>query len=188
LAHQRLDIDQPGISEDMSLWVIDGGERGLAGSLLFNADLLEEATARRIIATYERILAAIARDPQQSLDAATSAPEQVVTAATSPASSAAMLESPDEGVAHGGEQLTYVRTLWERHLGVAVEPGDNFFDLGGSSMLAIRVLADIGRDTGVKLRLPQLAVQTAAEIAGQLPERDVGSANSGWFKRMFGRR
>lgn len=186
LSHQRIEIDQPGIAEDLNLWGVDRGDQGIVAALLYNAELLKEDTARAIVAHYERTLAAIVRDPRQS-------PETVMTdASTAKAqTTAGNTNTAATTPAQGEARVAYVRALWERHLGVAVEPGDNFFDLGGSSMLAIRVLADIARDTGVKLRLPQLAVQTAAEIAGQLPERGVAagaSANTGWFKRMFGKK
>lgn len=186
LSHQRIEIDQPGIAEDLNLWGVDRGEQGIAAALLYNAELLMEDTARAIVAHYERTLAAIVRDPRQS-------PEAVMTDAITakPQTTAGNTDTAATTPAQGEARVAYVRALWERHLGVAVEPGDNFFDLGGSSMLAIRVLADIARDTGVKLRLPQLAVQTAAEIAGQLPEGNVAAGattNTGWFKRMFGKK
>ncbi len=186
LSHQRIDIDQPGIAEDLNLWAVDRGEKGIDAALLYNGDLLKEETVRRIVAHYERTLAALAQDPRQSLEVAMT--NEITSMAPAIASA---INTAATTPAQGEARLAYVRGLWERHLGVTVDSGDNFFDLGGSSMLAIRVLADIARDTGVKLRLPQLAVQTAAEIAAQLPERNTAagtSTNTGWFKRMFGKK
>ena len=186
LSHQRIEIDQPGIAEDLNLWAVDRGEQGIAAALLYNGELLKEETVRRIVANYQGTLAAMTEDSRQSPEITMSNETTgTMQAATGNTSAAPMAPAQDEA------RQAYVLALWERHLGVAVEPGDNFFDIGGSSMLAIRVLADIARDTGVKLRLPQLAVLTAAEIAVQLPERNTvsgPSANSGWFKRMFGRK
>ncbi|MBW8824475.1 MAG: amino acid adenylation domain-containing protein [Xanthomonadales bacterium] len=186
LSHQRFDIDQPSISEDLNLWVVDRGEHGLQGTLLYNADLLEAATANRIARCYEQLLAALANDPRSAIASILAGIRQASTIQPPQQEAASAMELADTR-AINDERIDYVRKLWARHLGTTVAPEDNFFDLGGSSMLAIKVLAEILRDTGVKLKLPQLAVQTATEIAWQLPERGGESSGSGWFKRIFGR-
>ena len=187
LAHQRIDIDQPSISEDLNLWVVDRGENGLQGTLLYNRELLEETTVNRIARLYKHLLTELAANPHQTIEAVL---HPFIDTSMNMSATMENASAASSGLS-GGSRQEYLLSLMERHLGVAVEPGDNFFDLGGSSMLAIRVLADIARDTGVKLRLPQLAVQTVAEIAGQLPERGMtagATTNTGWFKRMFGKK
>ena len=186
LSHQRFDIDQPSISEDLNLWVVDRGEHGLQGTLLYNADLLEAATANRIARCYEQLLAALASDPRSAVES-TLAGIRHASTLKSPEQETTPVMEVTEARPINDERIDYVSKLWARHLGITVAPEDNFFDLGGSSMLAIKVLAEILRDTGVKLKLPQLAVQTAAEIARQLPEHSGDSSGSGWFKRIFGR-
>ncbi|MBS0218585.1 MAG: amino acid adenylation domain-containing protein [Proteobacteria bacterium] len=187
LSHQRLDIDQPSISEDLNLWVVDRGEHGLQGTLLYNTDLLEPATANRIARYYEQLLAAMIADPERAIDATLVAIRQATNSTISPdqETASAMLLNNSKPISN--DRLDYVRSLWARHLGTEVVAGDNFFDLGGSSMLAIKMLSEMLRDTGVKMKLPELAVQTAAEVAGKLPERSGEPTGSGWFKRIFGR-
>lgn len=52
-----------------------------------------------------------------------------------------------------------------------VEPEDNFFDLGGSSMLALRLLGEIEQTTGVQLGLIDLVRNsTAAGLAARLAQ------------------
>jgi len=52
-----------------------------------------------------------------------------------------------------------------------VEPEDNFFDLGGSSMLALRLLGEIEQNTGVQLGLIDLVRNaTAAGLTARLAE------------------
>ncbi|PNS08134.1 non-ribosomal peptide synthetase [Solilutibacter silvestris] len=184
LSHRRFDIDQPSIAEDLNLWVVDRGDGGLQGTLLYNRELLEERTARRIAGYYQHLLAELAGDPRQAIEAALHSLNDTSHDMSATMEHASAAPSALATVT----RLDYLQALWERHLGVSVGPGDNFFDLGGSSMQAVRVLVELARDTGVKLRLPQLAVQTAAEIAAQLPERNIEPANSGWFKRIFGRK
>ena len=184
LSHHRFDIDQPSIAEDLNLWVVDRGEGGLQGTLLYNKELLEETTARRIAAKYRHLLAQLASNPRLPIEAALhSLNDENIDMQTPTITGTIAPPAPATG-----SRLTYLQDLWERHLGVNVGPDDNFFDLGGSSMQAVRVLTELAKDTGVKLRLPQLAVMTAAEIAGQLPECSLEPTNSGWFKRMFGRK
>jgi amino acid adenylation domain-containing protein len=52
-------------SFDLQLMMVEAGE-GLAGSLVFDADLFDRATARRLAAHYERLLDAIATDATEA--------------------------------------------------------------------------------------------------------------------------
>ena len=44
-----------------------------------------------------------------------------------------------------------IAAIWERHLGVDVGPEENFFDLGGNSLLGMQVTADVNRELGVEV-------------------------------------
>ena len=72
-----------------------------------------------------------------------------------------------------------------------VLPSDNFFDIGGNSMMAVQMAERVARDTGVRIKLMRLAVRSVAEIATDLPE-DAGAkpASSGnvlgRIRRLFG--
>lgn len=67
-------------------------------------------------------------------------------------------------------RATYLRGLWKELLGVNVSPGDNFFDIGGNSMLAVQMSSRVVKDTGVRIQLMRLAAQSLAQIAADLPE------------------
>jgi amino acid adenylation domain-containing protein len=54
-------------------------------------------------------------------------------------------------------------------VGNPVAPDDNFFDAGGHSMLAVKLLNQVQRDTGVRLSLLMLASSTLGQIAESLP-------------------
>ncbi len=93
-------------------------------------------------------------------------------------------------------RVGYLVDVWSELLGEPVRPDDNFFDIGGHSMLAIQMASRVARDTGVRLRLLPLATQTLAQIACELPQRPLsvgtGSASSGRavgdaLRRFFGR-
>jgi yersiniabactin nonribosomal peptide synthetase len=83
------------------------------------------------------------------------------------------------GGTHAGAPLTSERegtvaALWHEVLGVAVSGrGDNFFALGGDSLLATRLLADIRSRLGIELQLRELlGAPTVAELAALLDARE----------------
>ncbi|MFC3715269.1 amino acid adenylation domain-containing protein [Luteimonas soli] len=71
--------------------------------------------------------------------------------------------------------VRYLADVWSAALGVDAAPGDNFFDIGGHSMLAVKMANRVQRETGVRLNLLMLASSTLAQIAEALPQ-DVGAA------------
>lgn len=66
-------------------------------------------------------------------------------------------------------RVDYLRNLWKELLGTDVEAADNFFDLGGNSMLAVQMSSQVVKDTGVRIQLMRLATQNLAQIAAELP-------------------
>ncbi|AHF17054.1 non-ribosomal peptide synthetase [Niabella soli] len=62
-----------------------------------------------------------------------------------------------------------ITNIWEEGIGVkGIEPNDNFFELGGNSMIAIKVMAEIEKQTGAKLPIATLfespTIKSLAEI------------------------
>ncbi|MGV8944004.1 amino acid adenylation domain-containing protein [Thermomonas sp.] len=177
--HSRVEVFQPGATEDIGMWFIEDAD-GLAGGLIYNADILSDATAQRLQDHYLRILEAVAADPELSVaqlvrfdgehphpgDTAAAPDTQAnvpgIPALDSGAGDVANIDTADPRMSYLAEQCTLL-------LGVAVEPDDNFFDLGGNSMLAVQLADRIRQDTGVRLRLVRLASHSLAEIASELP-------------------
>jgi len=73
-------------------------------------------------------------------------------------------------------RVRYLATIWSELLGTAAGPDDNFFDLGGHSMLAVQMANRVARDTGARIRLVRLATQTLSQVAAELPETSAPSA------------
>lgn len=62
LEHSRIEVFQPGATEDLGLWFVqDGG--GMAGGLIYNSDILFEQSILRLRKRYMALLRAIADDP-----------------------------------------------------------------------------------------------------------------------------
>jgi len=70
----------------------------------------------------------------------------------------------------GDPRVRYLGALWTELLGTAAGPDDNFFDLGGHSMLAVQMANRVARDTGARIRLVRLATQTLSQVAAELPD------------------
>jgi len=92
--------------------------------------------------------------------------------------------SQDGTVADDDPRAIYLRGLWKELLGVEVGAQDNFFDLGGNSMLAVQMSSRVAKDTGVRIQLMRLAATNLAQIAADLPSRISREDRSGVGARM----
>jgi acyl transferase domain-containing protein/thioesterase domain-containing protein len=94
------------------------------------------------------------------------APDAAEDAATDEPSPAAHAQSLELALA----------TLWSDLLGVdAVGPDDDFFDLGGHSLIAIRLMSRIQHDLGVRLQLTTIFdAPTVATLSARIREQHPG--------------
>jgi len=104
-----------------------------------------------------------------------------------PQPAAAAAASAQDAAADGdaGSRMAYLAGVWSQLLGREVGPDDNFFDLGGHSMLAVQMANRVKTDTGVRLQLMTLASQTLAQIAAELPA-GARAASPGLGARLVG--
>jgi hypothetical protein len=89
--------------------------------------------------------------------------------------------------------VRYLSEVWSELLGLPAGPDDNFFDLGGHSMLAVQMASRVERDTGHRIKLIRLGAETLAQVAAGLPEpakepakERVGGKFSSGLRRLFG--
>ena len=185
--HERRALFHPGATEDIGLWFVEG-DAGLSGALVYNADLFHDETMDRLHARYVEILRAVAEDASQPLAniagaadliqetaddgiAVSAAPVQPAPPAPEPAPvvAAAPVPPPVGNIAADDPRVAYLSALWSQLLEVNAGPEDNFFDLGGHSMLAVQMANRVARDTGVRIKLVRLATQTLAQVASEFP-------------------
>ncbi len=91
-------------------------------------------------------------------------------------------------------RVNYLLGVWSQMLGTEVGPEDNFFDIGGHSMLAVQMANRVERDTGFRIKLMRLVVQSAEQVAADMPEasaQDGGGRVAGTrlvrkLRRLFG--
>ncbi|RKY20518.1 MAG: hypothetical protein DRQ55_07490 [Planctomycetota bacterium] len=98
--------------------------------------------------------------------------------------------------------------IWQELLSVeSVSLLDNFFDLGGHSLLSMRVVARLSQETGVRLNPGELIMQTLGQVAAAAtrlhsdagaddpelleqvspPSGAPSQPKAGWFRRLLGR-
>jgi len=214
LRHQRVEVFQPAATEDLGMWFIED-EGGLTGGLIYNAEIFHDATISLLRERYLSVLQAVVADPSRSIEELTmfgdGRPVLIGAARAVDEAAAAALVAPVVApvAAQGGTSLgavspagsdnddprvRYLVELWSGLIGVPVQPGDNFFDLGGNSMLGVQMAERVARDTGVRINMVRLAAQDLVQIAADLPASFGTAAASGvgtglmrTVRRLFGR-
>ena len=180
LQHEQILLFQSGATEDLGLWFLES-TKGMVGGVTYNADILEATTARQLRERYLKMLARVTEDPQQSIAALhelvggnmrigsgspMAAPPAPLgaDATTAPV----VLNSPEEKL---------LAKLWSELLDVTqIRSSDNFFDVGGHSLMAVDMAARVKRDTGVQLNLLDIANGTLGTLAAELAAQ---AANAG---------
>ncbi len=208
LRQQSILIFQKGATEDLGLWLMEV-PNGLEGGFTYNADIYLPETAAAFREHYVELLRRIAGDPSlkmsEFVDVATSASGQLLRRLSgNGAETGCVPATPAAGrpkTAFASDNERTLARIWSELLNVDVEqvsPRDNFFDLGGDSLLAMRAVEAAGRSLGFRIdarryfyeNLAQLANADAAVTiapAGAVPaaarkEPEPG----GLLKRVFG--
>lgn len=202
LRHERIEVSQPGATEDIGIWFVEG-EHGLAGELIYNAEIFDESTAVLLHDRYVALLQAIVADPSRTVAALSSfddgcparigrAPGPGTGDTDATASSIAPVQAPAAPVA-ADTRVQYLMDLWSELLHTPVAPRDNFFDLGGNSMLGVQMAERVLRDTGVRLNLIRLGTDALEQVALELPTQGTQSPEptarglGGSLRRLFSR-
>ncbi|MET0256503.1 MAG: phosphopantetheine-binding protein, partial [Luteibacter sp.] len=103
---------------------------------------------------------------------------------------------PGAGEASDSEPRTeserLLASVWQELLGLCrIRTSDNFFDVGGHSLLAVDMAQRVQKLSGVQLNLLDIANGTlgtlAAELAVALPASPPPTARRGLFSRLLGR-
>ena len=131
----------------------------------FHEDIFTQAEKQRTLAAFEQILAAYLADSQETLDEldlpTAVSPQQPVNGV------AQKEETPGESdyVAPRDELEQQLASAWQTVLGVPnIGIHDDFFDMGGSSWMAVRLFTELQEVTGYNLSLATLF--QAPTIAG----------------------
>lgn len=186
LTRERIAVFPRGTAEDLGLWFLED-ESGLWGELLYNDEAFHASTATRLQLDLLAVLGRVAENPNATIESLARAAEEERRHADeasaplhTPVSPAAAGGNGQLAGVDGGESVAGLRDPREELLaGIFTElfgirdigPGDSFFELGGSSLLALRLVKRVEETTGVRLTLIRLATGTVGSIARELPER-----------------
>ncbi len=174
LSHAAVLVMQKGATEDLGLWLMEVPS-GLEGGINYNADLFDLATAQLLRQRLMGLLQRVADAPRQTLAALLAQPgadtdafmrwAQGRQAAAATAPSAAPKPSAPTALSAAQRQLAVV---WARLLGVdasQIGPEDNFFDLGGSSLLVMEAVAASARELGIQVDPRRYVFESLAQLS-----------------------
>jgi thioesterase domain-containing protein/acyl carrier protein len=174
-----LDLDNGTAKFDFAIEVWDSPQH-LAGHLKYRSDLFEQATMQRLLQHWETFISCGIANPFKPLQSLPLPfdPQATFPGANVPQISSLSLSTPVESVPPASfapsagfrprneleQKLTHV---WETTFDVRpIGIHDNFFGLGGHSLIAVKLIAAIEKETGRKLRLSTIFQQpTIARLA-----------------------
>ncbi|SDT70143.1 type I polyketide synthase [Actinoplanes derwentensis] len=168
-------LDQQDDQLELVLEVVQDGDR-LVGLLKYRKSVFSAAAARQLIDNYVTLLRAGLTDPGRSV---AELPLTIdADRDTTPAGPVAATPPSGELTGH---QVRLVTAAWQKVLGREdIGPEDNFFDLGGNSMLLMQVyemLADETADT--PLKVPDLfRYPTVTSLARRLGQSSAAAGAS----------
>jgi len=197
LQQEAIALSERGLTDDLGLWLLERNA-GLEGDLVYNTHLYTEATVIAFRQRFLDTLAAIATRPDATL--------ADLTAGASVAAQSHARDAADGAAALLQPEQAQLAQLWASAIGIDVNEirgGDNFFDLGGDSLLAMRVMQQAEELLGLRTEprryvfenLMQLATRTApagsaapaalpASTAAPAPARGLlGRVKSLWARR-----
>ncbi len=152
---------------ELQMGLLDRGE-GLRAQLEYNPALFAPATIRKLLESYQGVLRAYVQDPELRLSDLPAGALQKSNAAMQ----AAVHRSP--ALAPHDETEKRLVQLWEELLRVKpISPRDNYFELGGNSLLAVRLMSRIDKLFQVRLPLSSLIHAQTIEALAQLIRGDV---------------
>ena len=155
---------------DLQLELADGPE-GITGHLKYRSDLFKRGTIERLVRDWHWVLEQAIAQPDVPLHALNTGTSSALPAAetTHPPTPVYSARSPYPAGSPLEQTLT---RIWEQAFRVhPIGIHDNFFGLGGHSLLGTRIIAGIQEATGRKLRLSTIFGEpTIARLATAMQE------------------
>jgi thioesterase domain-containing protein/acyl carrier protein len=152
---------------------------GWALSLLYSTELLDAPNARQFLAFYHSVLETIVQRPDTRLS---EVPELSLGEDRTPSGEMAAVarRAAPERRAAGESETTIERQLvamWQQLLGrQAIGVSDDFFALGGHSLLSLRLMQEVQTTYGLEISLMRFFEEpTVAALARQLCELQQGT-------------
>ncbi len=180
LQHHAIGVHQNAATEDLLLSLRADAD-GLSGALIGNADLFDAARIDGWLHDLLANVALICRAPDAPIDAAgatgTVSGDQPVAADAPTVLTEATVElTPSQRL---------LASVWSELLGTGqVAPRDNFFDLGGHSLLVMQAVNRMRKLTGRKVPARVYMLENLAQIAARYDTEQPARGLSGLLARL----
>lgn len=199
LADRQIHLAPSGATDDLGIWLMDKAG-GLEGAVVYNADIYLAETGAAFKERYLELLHQVARQPDATLgevvgaDSPSASYLRRLAATAAPAGPAMEPALPKQKRELLLPEQARLAQIWASALGIDVNEisaNESFFDLGGDSLLAMRVIAQAEQVMGFRVEprryvfetLGQLAVGSAGSPVEPEPQADSGKR--GMLGRMF---
>jgi hypothetical protein len=157
-------------------------EPRFALTLLVDTSRYPMSAAEKVLDDLERLLEAFVERPDRPLRELRGVVTPAARAGSGEASREVQVTAPrhDRGVDDDFVQPrtpteTLVARLWAEALGFGeISVYDNFFDLGGTSLLSLSTVEQLERACGIQINPGELVYQTLGQLAASLDERRAG--------------
>ena len=174
LQQQPLPLDPPVAAQDLGLWFLVGDD-GVIGGMNYDTALFDAARAQRWTQGYFELLDTLCAEPMLALGS-----ERTLASTPELAPEPAPLDDATATSATSDAGQNALAGIWRELLGVQqVEGHDNFFDLGGHSLLVTQAIARMRKLTGTSLSPQVYMVENLAQIAARYavatPSRGLGA-------------
>jgi acyl carrier protein len=176
-------VMQHGATDDIGVWLMDK-PHGLEGALIYNADVYLRETGAQLRERYLEVLRRVADHPGATLS------EIASTAGSSSAAYLRKLAAEDEdkgapaeasnGNGNGRKarqdllspEHAQLAQIWADVIGIDVgdiRTSDNFFDLGGDSLLVLRAVQQAAQTLGYRVEPRRYLFENLGQIASSAP-------------------
>jgi non-ribosomal peptide synthetase component F len=209
LSHSSVLVMQKGATEDFGLWLMEV-PGGLEGGVNYNADLFEPATAalfrERLLAVLRRVAASPGLSVRELINTPGgdgSAFSAWIQAARARAANVSAASGTFAGTGTAlpsasdlDEPAARLAEIWSSLLGIdpqQIRADDNFFDLGGNSLLVMQAVALMEKELGHAIDPRRYIHETLAQLsrAQESPVSGAAtvaaSAEKGVLRRWLGR-
>src|SRR5690625_3093561 len=157
-------VSTPTVKFDFEL-AIDEQPDGLFGRFDYCTDLIRSETVEALCRDYVELVEAIARNPELSLSAlCPKIDQQTIKVNNTVSESATMSQSDLLTSDSSNSQMTtteqMIATAWSNELGIKIEKTDEFFAVGGHSVMAAQMVMQFREQFGVDLTLQNFLENT----------------------------
>lgn len=156
-------------------------ENGRWATFVYDSDLFDDSTIESLAKDFQRLLETIVLRPDSPLAAlwkslsitTRDASSALSTLPDAAEGSRQTIPAPAFESTHNTESETRMLEIWRRVLGRQdITVNDNFFDLGGHSMLALQLFAEIDDRFGIELPLALLyEAPTVSALVNRIDEK-----------------